>query len=175
MEFIRCPSVSGANLAKSIIEALKRLGLDVNVLQGQSYDGAGNMAGPKSGVSSRILNDHPKALYFHCSSHRLHLVVASNCKLPSVRNMMDTVKKCSDIFHFSPKKQDLLQEHIKEQSPSEIRTKLLDVCRTRWFLRCSSRYYWHWKISKTILMGVTIEMRVLTQMVYTRQYCHSPF
>ena len=68
-----------------------------------------------------------KALYSHCSSHRLNLVVAANCKVRSVRNMMDTVKKCSDIFHFSPKKQLLLKKHIVEQTPLERRQKLLDV------------------------------------------------
>ena len=135
MEFIVCESISGEALADAIKESFKQLGLDINFLRGQSYDGAGNMAGARSGVSSRILQDHPKALYFHCASHRLNLVIAASCKLQPIRNMMDTVKKCSDIFRFSAKKQALFDSFVSELVPTEMRNKIPDVCRTRWFLR----------------------------------------
>ena len=92
-------------------------------------------AGPKSSLSTRILCDYPKDLYFHCSSHRLNLVVAKSCKNLQVVNMMDVVRKCSDIFHFSAKKQHLLEKCIEEHLPQEKRKKLKDVCRTRWLLR----------------------------------------
>ena len=108
----------------------------MNFLRGQSYDGAGNMAGVKSGASSNILRLFPKALYFHCSAPRLNLLVAETCKLLSVVNMMDCIRKCCQIFEFSPKKkQGLLQNHIKSDIPKERRERLLNVCRTRWVLR----------------------------------------
>ena len=71
------------------------------------------MAGSRSGVSTRIVAENPKALYFHCSSHRLNLALASCSKIRAVKNMMDVIKKCSDIFHFSPKKLALLKEMIR--------------------------------------------------------------
>ena len=49
--------------------------------------------------------------------------------------MMDIVKKCSDIFHFSPKKQGLLRNHVNDEMEGEKRDTLLDVCRTRWIMR----------------------------------------
>ena len=49
--------------------------------------------------------------------------------------MMDTVKKCSDIFRFSAKKQALFDSFVNKLVPTEMRNKIPDVCRTRWFLR----------------------------------------
>ena len=49
--------------------------------------------------------------------------------------MMDAVKKCSDIFHFSAKKKTLLKENVSKTMPEDKRTTLLDVCRTRWIQR----------------------------------------
>ena len=80
MEYIHCPSL-GEDIANQIQDALNKYGLDMNKLQGHCYDGAGNMSGIHSGASSVIMKKFPKALYFHCSSHRLNLVVAANCKI----------------------------------------------------------------------------------------------
>ena len=46
--------------------------------------------------------------------------------------MMDAVRKCSELFKFSAKKQGLLERLIPD---GELRTKLLDVCKTRWLQR----------------------------------------
>ena len=66
--------------------------------RGQSYDGAGNMAGRYVGASTLIQNQFPKAIYVHCMNHRLNLCVADTCSLTMVQNMMDTVRKLSDFF-----------------------------------------------------------------------------
>ena len=68
MEYIECPSLKGADIAKLIQDKLRKYGLDMNKLRGQCYDGAGNMAGYNTGVSSIISKKYPFALYFH--SHR---------------------------------------------------------------------------------------------------------
>ena len=49
-----------------------------------TYDRAGNMAGTKSGVSSRILKLNDKALYAHRFNHRLNLVIAKSCNFQKV-------------------------------------------------------------------------------------------
>ena len=71
VEFIGCKSVNAKSLVTYIKDALEKLGLPLRYLRGQSYDSAGCMAGPNSGVSTRILKECPLAFYFHCSSHRL--------------------------------------------------------------------------------------------------------
>ena len=115
IEFVHIHSCTGSNIAVQLESLLERLGLDINNIHDQGYDGAANMSGARSGAV--ILGWCTKGLYFHCSGHRLHLVVAFTCKLPSVTNMTDAMRKCSQIFEFSAKKQGLLEENIKATMP----------------------------------------------------------
>ena len=66
--------------AKSISEAtlqfLKNCNLDLNKLVGQGYDGCSTMAGHDSGVQTMISEKYPMALFFHCASHKLNLVIS---------------------------------------------------------------------------------------------------
>ena len=48
---------------------------------------------------------------------------------------MDAIRKCSQIFECSAKKQGLLEGNIKAIMPEENKEKLLNVCRTRWVQR----------------------------------------
>ena len=56
-----------------IEEACKIVKLDMSKLRGQGYDGAANMTGRCNGAAKLILCKYPKALYFHCTSHKLNL------------------------------------------------------------------------------------------------------
>ena len=137
IKFIHCDTgLSGKALMEKVVHCItQELKLEMKNCRGQCYDGAGNMAGKFSGLSSRILSHNPLALYTHCSSHRLNLCVAASCKIQNVRNMMDSVTKISNFFNSSPKRHQLLERMVKKYIPGCKRTKLLDVCRTRWVLR----------------------------------------
>ena len=137
LKFIHCDSgLSGEALKDKIIYCItQELNLKLEDCRGQCYDGAGNMAGKFSGLSSRILSLNPLALYTHCSSHRLNLTVAASCQIQIVRNMMDHVTSISSFFSNSPKRQLLLEDMVKKFTPHSKHTKLLDVCKTRWVLR----------------------------------------
>ena len=92
VEFIECAEgTTGAQLATLIENACQNLGLDMSKCRRQGYDGAGNMSGVCRGASSIVLSHYPKALYFHCASHKLNLCVAHSCKHTNVINMMDTI------------------------------------------------------------------------------------
>ena len=132
VDFLECDS-GAENLVQKISKAIESVSLDMKDLRGQAYDGAGNMAVEKSGVSTRIRFLYSKALYFHCASHRLNLAVASSINICGV-NMMDSIRQCSEIFHFSRKKTQVFKEKIEKLMP-DMRTILLDVCKTRWLLR----------------------------------------
>ena len=59
------------NIKSDIIEhAIKgiliRMNLSLSNCRGQTYDGASNMMGKKSGVSTQILAEQPKAVAIHC-------------------------------------------------------------------------------------------------------------
>nr|CAH7732770.1 unnamed protein product [Callosobruchus chinensis] len=56
-----------------ILEKLQELGL--SNLRGQAYDGGSNMAGHFQGVQARIKQLNPLALYIHCASRILNLVL----------------------------------------------------------------------------------------------------
>ena len=85
------------------------------------------MAGRLNGASSLIANEHQKAIYVHCMSHRLNLCVADSCSLQLV--------KLSEFFNNSPKRQQHLVEKIKEQLPDNNHRVLINVCGTRWVAR----------------------------------------
>ena len=70
IKFLECESrTSGPELYLKIVNAIRNLGIEVSNLKGQGYDGAGNIAGKKSGTSSRILKLNDKVLYVHCFNH----------------------------------------------------------------------------------------------------------
>ena len=98
---------------------------------GQCYDGAGNMSGPCNGAAAIVKRQYPKAVYTHCMAHRLNLSVVSACKMQSVRNMFDAVGEITRSFEYSPKKEALLVQKVKDVCPESLRHKLLDVCKTR--------------------------------------------
>ena len=58
----------------------------------QSYDGAANMRGAKSGVATRIQSIHPDARYYYCMNHDLNLAVSKASKIQEMHIMLDTVK-----------------------------------------------------------------------------------
>ena len=132
LEFISCKEgVTGESLSTLILDAMDRHGLKTTYLRGQGYDGAGNMAGSVREVQARIKAKHPKAVYFHCASHKLNLVIVGTCKIPAIRNAMGIVTKVSHFFQFSPKRQVLLEKKVGElpmiEESERRRTKLLGL------------------------------------------------
>ena len=126
---------TGAAIKDLIIGAVADLGLSMDDCRGQCYDGAGNMSGRLNGASSLIRAEHDKAIYVHCMNHRLNLCVADTCQLPLVRNMMDVVRKISEFFDNSPKRQQHLISKIRLLMPAANHFVLVNVCRTRWIER----------------------------------------
>ena len=133
IRFLHCEhGLSGEGLTKLLLDGISDLGLNIDNVRGQGYDGAGNVAGKEKGVAARILKLNKKALFVHCSSHRLSLSVSKSCGIPLIRNVMDKVKEISYFFNFSEKRQTLLVQSIKTYCPESRKKKLIDVCRTRW-------------------------------------------
>ena len=136
IQFLECESgTSGQELYLKIVNVIRKLGLEIGNLRGQGYDGAGNMAGKKSGVSSRILKLNDKALYVHCFNHRLNLVIAKSCNIQKVRNLMGIIKEISYFFNLSPKREQFLKDVKKLFDLDTAKEKLIDVCLTRWVAR----------------------------------------
>ena len=94
------------------------------------------MSSERVGVQAIIKKVSPKAIYTHCSSHCLNLVIGTSCNLPEIRNTLDRMKCTVNFFIFSPKREKLLDEVMTSHShPVGRRKALIDVCRTRWAAR----------------------------------------
>ena len=88
-------------------------------------------------ISGIVLQSNKLALYTHCHSHRLNLVVSSLTRIIGFRNVMDAIKAISYFFNLSPKRQEHLEKLVKEKKllKKMLQKKLLDVCRTSWLER----------------------------------------
>jgi|UniRef100_A0A2S2QYD6 hypothetical protein len=71
--FVPVHDVTGLGLATVLQNTLIELGLDLDKLYGQGYDGAATISGNFRGVQAIVKKSHPKALYTHCVSHSLNL------------------------------------------------------------------------------------------------------
>ena len=136
LQFSRLARITGKHIAEEIVKSLEDLGIPVEDMRGQGYDGASNMSSQRVGVQARIREKSPLATYIHCSGHYLNLVIAHSCALPEVRNVLDKLKNSCRFFQKSPKRNGLLELVVSKGVGEETKRKaLLDLCRTRWALR----------------------------------------
>ena len=69
---------TGQILGQQIVDRLSQLGLDIKKCRGQGYDGAAAMSSDRCGVQSVIREIVPSAVYVHCASHCLSLVIVNS-------------------------------------------------------------------------------------------------
>ena len=126
--FLHCGlGLSGKALAETVLGGLITLGLDIRNCRGQGYDGAAAVSGHINGLSAHICKINSKAVYRHCHSHRLYLLVYQ-----CVRNVFEEIKEISYFLKFSEPRQKMLINSIKEHAPDSQKKKLSDFCPTRW-------------------------------------------
>lgn len=135
--FTEMTETTGVAIKEAIDKELDALGLTKEHLCGQGYDGGSNMAGKFKGVQALISNEQPMAIYSHCFSHSLNLVISKSCDIPAIRNMLGTVGAVTTFLSASALRKNALEEVIN-QLP-EIKKKSLKVmCPTRWVERHDS-------------------------------------
>ena len=71
---------------------LINLGLDIRNGRGQGYDGATAVSGHINGLSAHNCKIKSKAIYTHCHSHRLNLVIGASCNIQCVTIVFDQIK-----------------------------------------------------------------------------------
>ncbi|XP_042417288.1 zinc finger MYM-type protein 1-like [Zingiber officinale] len=74
---VHVPDTSSHSLKMAIDALFVQHGLSLSRLRGQGYDGASNMRGEFNGLKSLILQENPFAMYVHCFSHQLQLVLVA--------------------------------------------------------------------------------------------------
>ena len=133
ISFIKLERVRAADIASAIVQSLEGIGLSLDNLRGQGYDGASTMSGVKAGVQAKIQEKQPKALYTHCAGHSLNLAILNSCSIPPIRNCIDQIKGFTVWVKYSPKREGLLKAIISKRSQvGTNRSSILNVCITRW-------------------------------------------
>lgn len=99
-------------ISATILETLAELGLNLENLVGQGYDGCSSVSGSISIVQARISEKHQRALYSHCASHRLNLVVNNSNLVPEMRNVVASIKAAIELF-----RENLLRRKIAPSLP----------------------------------------------------------
>jgi len=82
-----------------------------------------------------ISKDYPSAIYVHCASHSLNLVLSDACKVDTIRNTIGTMKEVITFIQASEKRMDTLKEQITRAEPRSRRTRLVKLSETLWVER----------------------------------------
>jgi len=125
--------VTGKGLATTIKKELQPLSLDFNYMRGQGYDGAAAMSGAFNGVKAIILEEYPMAIYTHCVSHSLNLVLNDASKLQPVKNCIGVIREISTFMRASVRRSNILKTKLSKQGLTLSR--LINYCDTRWIER----------------------------------------
>lgn len=120
--FTSVPRTTADVLTTAIDTFLKKSGLDLSKLIGKGFDGASNMSGHVSGVSTRLQQLYPKAKYYtHCRNHALNLVIVASCKaVTDIRRFMETLKELTLFFGNSAKRKHILLKHMSVQDQENL-------------------------------------------------------
>lgn len=108
-----CPLAKqdAAFITEAILSQLEKWGQEIEYLRGQGYNGASTMSGHVSGLQHCIRELQPRALFTHCRSHALNLVVVHGCSvIPLIRRTMATIENVAVFFSASAVRKDMLQE-----------------------------------------------------------------
>ena len=135
LDFQSTERIIGDVISQLILGKLEQWGLNISHCRGQGYDGASNISSQARGAQGLISQKNPKALDVHYNSHVLYLVIIKTCSLPLIRNMAGTITELPNFFIYSPKRQRCSKKVINLDQPESQRTKIRDLCRTRWMER----------------------------------------
>ena len=133
-------SITADSLTFHIKDALLRLNVQLSQCRGQCYDGATNMSGIRSGVSTQIIKEEKRAVYTHCYAHALNLAIGETIKHSKVCcNALDVAFEICKLIKFSPKRNALFDE-IKAANADELEysASIQTFCPTRWTVQGKS-------------------------------------
>lgn len=117
--FVKLDALDAKCIAKAIDEFLAQEDLDPDKCVGLGFDGCSTMSGKEGGVQAILRRKYKKALFFHCSSHKLNLVINDLNSLAEIRNTVGTIKDIITFFRESVLRRKLI--------PNISR-----LCETRW-------------------------------------------
>ena len=133
IKFIEMEGHSSAQLADSLLDFLKEMGVDIKDCRGQSYDNASNMRG----LQARIKEKSQFAEYVPCFAHSLNLVgkCAAEC-CPEAARFFTFVENIYTFFSASTHRWGLLTNALSNcESRLPVPKRMSD---TRWSARADA-------------------------------------
>ncbi|KAJ8887129.1 hypothetical protein PR048_013344 [Dryococelus australis] len=116
-------SLGKIKFARTILQELDKLNLDISYCRGQAYDGNSNMSGKFTGVQVRITKVQPLAIYNYCANHRLNLAISKACSVTSIRNYIRAISSVSNFFRESEWQIHKLETEVQEKLPHHKKRK----------------------------------------------------
>ena len=109
---IRTKTQSAEGIFNTVKDALVlELNLDLQLMVGQSYDGAATMSWKKTGVAKRFLELVAYAVFVHCYAHKLNLALQdATAKLKSVSDVLLIIQNVSVFVERSAKRHALFEK-----------------------------------------------------------------
>ena len=92
------------------------------------------MSGSCSGVSTRIKELNPKAVYIHCCAHRLNLALVDTVKSIPVAEDFFALLQTLYVFIATSKAHEIFLSKQKELGKKQ-EVRLVKLCETRWACR----------------------------------------
>jgi hypothetical protein len=136
IKFVDVEDLTGESLARTILQELGKLNIDLTYCRGQAFDGSSNMSGIFKGVQARISKLQPLATYSHCTNHRLNLAISKACSVASIRNAIGVISSMATFFRDSAARFQSLEEEMHGNHNFQARKHgLKKLCETRWIER----------------------------------------
>ena len=119
LEVVELKTCTSLYLYEQLKETLYKVGFTTAYLEeyliGISTDGAAVMTGKKSGLTTMLANDFPRAKAVHCLAHRLELAVRDSLECSEGCNQFETfMSKLHMLYSASPKNARLLEDAADE-------------------------------------------------------------
>jgi hypothetical protein len=104
-----------------VTDVLAETGLPTTMMRAQGYDGASNLSGNKSGLSTRLQQIQRTAV--HCYEHKLNLSLQDTCKsITDIRNVLGTVSSVYNLLEGSAERHEKFKD-VQEENRVVVRKR----------------------------------------------------
>lgn len=90
------------------------------------------MSGEHNGVQAIIRRKAPAAVFVHCSSHLLNLVICAAASQPEIYQVFEVIARTAAFFNKSPKRYAILERAIEAVVPDTKKKAVKSLCEVRW-------------------------------------------
>ncbi|KAG2609519.1 hypothetical protein PVAP13_4KG043066 [Panicum virgatum] len=131
---VHVKETSAICLKESLQKLFTDIGLSIQQVRGQCYDGASNMRGEFNGLKSKILQENRSAYYVHCFAHQLQLaIVAVAKKNEDISDFFYMISVLFNVVGGSCKRKDMIKEKHRDDIRKAIGNQTLQRAGdTRW-------------------------------------------